>query len=127
MFFLIKRVEFLNFECFIDFLVLNNDINKPKNCRGQTNELIKNNCRASRRCDSNIFHYSGDKNRNIREKGFGIVMNIRASEAWMKHVERESGSRRPKRIRHYHCPKINFNCSSYIEMFRLKAQVRALI
>ncbi|XP_063687725.1 uncharacterized protein LOC134820989 [Bolinopsis microptera] len=72
--------------------------------------------------ESVILAMLGDHNRDHREKGIGIVKNIRRSEEWDKHVERESGVRRPRRIRHFKCPKIVFKCTTYFEMVRMKVE-----
>ena len=51
------------------------------------------------------------------------MKNVRASEAYKKHCEVESGVRHPNKIRLFLKPKINFKCRSYTEMVRTKFQV----
>ena len=65
----------------------------------------------------------GDKKKEVRQKAVMIIKTVLASEAYVKHIENESGVRRLKKVRQYIKPMINFSCRSYHELVRTKYQV----
>ncbi|XP_063690962.1 uncharacterized protein LOC134823433 [Bolinopsis microptera] len=67
--------------------------------------------------ESVILAMLADEKGVIRQRGISIVKYIRASEAYDRYIETESGSRLPKKIRQYISPQINFDCKSFIDMF----------
>ena len=67
---------------------------------------------------------SADKDKNVRERGVSIIQTVRASEAFDKYIEVQSGVKRPKRIRKFIVPKLNFNCKGYTNMIINKFEVR---
>ena len=91
-------------------------------------------CRISRRLALNLFllklnhvidstFTAADKDKEIRERALKIVRSVRASEAYTKHVEQESGVRRPKRIRKFLKPLLNLECKRYTDMVQTMYQV----
>ena len=86
------------------------------------NKLIKK--RFLFKNHSEIYiNFLGDEDAGVRKRAVNIIKGIRCSVAYDKFLQRQSGVRKPKRIRKFYCPKINFNCATYFNMIAWKTEV----
>ena len=69
------------------------------------------------------FNFSASEDEEIRNRGVDIIQHVLSSEAYDRYVEEQSGVRRPKKIRKYYVPKLNFDCKGYTNMIITKLEV----
>ena len=69
------------------------------------------------------FNFSASEDEEIRNRGVDIIQHVLSSEAYDRYVEEQPGVRRPKKIRKYYVPKLNFDCKGYTNMIITKLEV----
>ena len=69
------------------------------------------------------LNFSASEDEEIRNRGVNIIQHVQSSEAFDRYVEEQSGVRRPKKIRKYYVPKLNFDCKGYTNMIITKLEV----
>ena len=69
------------------------------------------------------FNFSASEDEEIRNRGVDIIQHVLSSEAYDRYVEEQSGVRRPKKIRKYYVPKLNFDCKGFTNMIITKLEV----